>query len=235
MTKPKRRPNLTLPIEPYDALREVEPDLYVVDGDWGSTRSRRRMTIMRTRAGELVIHNPIRLQDADYLKIEALGLVTHIIAPNAFHQSDGAYYRFRFPLAVYYPPGSSGGRHWPAGLRKEIDSHSVAGLRFLDETVFFHRISRTLVVTDLVFNLHDRLKGLEKWLSRLNRVDDRFGPSRIFQYFFVRNKIELGRSLAHILRWDFERVIMSHGDLLERGGPKAIQSSFSEAGIRPVL
>ena len=233
MASPKR-PNLNLPIEPYDALREVEPDLYVIDGDWQGSRFRRRMTIMRTRASELVIHNPIRLADRDYAKIEALGLVSHVVAPNAFHNSDGAYYQARFPLARFYPPGSSHGG-WPPNLRREVDSLAVGGLRFVNETVFFHPVSKTLVVTDLVFNMRDRVKGLEKILYQANGIYERFGPSRLFRYGFVSNKTEVGRSLANILRWDFERVIMNHGDILEKDGPKKLRAAFAEVGIHPVL
>ena len=233
MANPKR-PNLNQPIEPYDALREVEPDLYVVDGDWQGTRFRRRMTIMRTRGQELVIHNPIRLQAHDYAKIEALGLVAHVVAPNTFHNSDGVFYRARFPLARFYDPGTAHAS-WPPSLRKEVDTLQVGGLRFLKETVFFHPISKTLVVTDLVFNMHDRLKGFEKLLYRMNRIHERFGPSQIFRFGFVKDRTELGRSIANILRWDFERVIMNHGDILESDGPRRLRAAFSEIGVDPVL
>lgn len=229
-----KRPNLSLPIEPYDALREVEPDLYVVDGDWRESRFRRRMTIMRTRGGELVIHNPIRLEDHDYAGLESLGLVAHIVAPNAFHDSDGAFYRTRFPLARFYAPGEIASA-WPHALRKEVDYIPVGGLRFVKETVFFHTVSKTLVVTDLVFNMHCRLEGLEKFLYLLNGIYGRFGPSRLFRYGFISDKTELGRAIANMLRWDFERVIMNHGDILERDGPARIREAFAEIGVNPVL
>lgn len=229
-----RPPNFGKPIEAYDPIREIEPDLYCIDGDWQGSRFRRRMTILRTRAGELVIHNPIRLQDHDYAKIESLGLVAHIVAPNAFHNSDGGFYRARFPLAKFYPPGEVD-RNWPAELRKEIEVHAVGGLRFVKETVFFHAVSRTLVVTDLVFHMRDPVEGAEKFFYRLNGIYQRFGPSRIFRTLFVADPNEVARSLDKILRWDFDRVIMNHGVILERDGPRKLLESFAEVGIRPRL
>jgi hypothetical protein len=221
-------------IEPYDSIREIEPDLYTMDGDWGSTRFRRRMTILRIRSRELVIINPIRMEERDYAKLEALGLVTHIVAPNTFHNSDGEFYRKRFPLARFYPPGAAH-TGWSAELRKEVEVHAVAGLRFLNETVFFHRVSKTLVVTDLVFNMQDHVTGIEKLLFQINKIYKRFGPSRVFKWVFVKNKNLVGRSLDKILRWDFDRVVMNHGDILERDGPTKIRQSFAEIGIKPVL
>jgi hypothetical protein len=191
------------------------------------------MTIMRTRSKELVIHNPIQLEESAYAQLQGLGLVAHIVAPNRFHNSDGAFYRKRFPLARFYPPGS--GNQWPMELRKEVDAHVFGGLRFLDETVFFHKVSKTLVVTDLVFNMQIKLEGAEKLLFQANRIYQRFGPSRIFRYGFVKNKIAAGRSLDKILRWDFDRVIMNHGTILERDGPNQLRASFAEMGIRPLL
>jgi hypothetical protein len=191
------------------------------------------MTILRTKAGELVIHNPIRLEDRAYAQLETLGLVAHIVAPNRYHDSDGKYWRARFPLAKFYPPGSIG-RLWPHELRKEVDALPVAGLRLLDEAVFFHRVSKTLVVTDLVFNMQVNLRGAEKQLYVLNKIYQRFGPSRLFRYFFVRNRHDFAKSLDKILRWDFERVIMNHGTILERDGPRAMLAAFAEMGIRPL-
>ncbi len=215
--------------EPYDRLREVEPDLYCIDGDWQGTRFRRRMTIMRTRAKQLVIHSPIRLQEADYAKIETLGLVSHIVAPNRFHQSDAAEWRRRFPLATFHPPGTAG--HWPMGLRKEIDCLPFDGTRLLQESVYFHVVSRTLVVTDLVFNLQMEVEGFEKFLFKLNGVYKHFGPSRLLRYGFINDVDQARRSLRRILEWDFERVIMSHGTILEREGRVKLAFAFAERGI----
>jgi hypothetical protein len=33
-----------------------------------------------------------------------------------------------------------------------------------------------------------------------------------------------------ILRWDFERVTMTHGDVLERGGREAVRAAFAYLG-----
>jgi hypothetical protein len=191
------------------------------------------MTILRTSAKELVIHNPIRLDDPAYAQLETLGFVGHIVAPNTFHGSDAPFYRKRFPLARFHPPGS--GAQWPTSLRKDVDALPLNGLRFSKETVFFHRVSKTLVVTDLVFNMQIKLRGFEKNVYEMNKIYQRFGPSRIFRYGFIADKVAFGRSLDKILRWDFERVIMNHGTILERDGPAMLLKSFGEMGIKPLL
>src|SRR4051812_42123121 len=89
-------------IQPYDSFKLIAPDLYCLDGEWFDTPLRRRMTIMRLKSKGLVIHNAIRLKDEDYAKLDALGQVEVIIAPNAFHGSDSHFYKKHYPLAKLF-------------------------------------------------------------------------------------------------------------------------------------
>jgi hypothetical protein len=54
----------------------------------------------------------------------------------------------------------------------------------------------------------------------------RFGPHRIVRAF-VRDRAAARRSLERILAWDFDRVIVSHGDVLETGGRAALERGFA--------
>ena len=57
----------------------------------------------------------------------------------------------------------------------------------------------------------------------------RFGPHRIVRAA-IRDREAARRSLATIMGWDFDRVIVTHGDVLERGGPAALRSGFAHLG-----
>lgn len=39
------------------------------------------------------------------------------------------------------------------------------------------------------------------------------------------------RSLLKVLDWDFDRVIMGHGDVLESGGPAELRRAMKERGL----
>ena len=55
---------------------------------------------------------------------------------------------------------------------------------------------------------------------RLIRSYGRFGPSTLDPWL-IRDRAAARASLERILAWDFDRVIVAHGDVLERGGHDA--------------
>jgi hypothetical protein len=61
---------------------------------------------------------------------------------------------------------------------------------------------------------------------RLNRAYNRFGPSRIFTSFAVNDRDAFLASIDAVLEHDFDRVIMSHGRVLETGGKDALRAAF---------
>ena len=96
--------------------------------------------------------------------------------------------------------------------------------------MFFHSSTRTLLFTDLAFNIPiGGTKGarLFYWISG---AAGRFGPHRLIRFSMIRGAAEARRSVERILAWDFERVIVTHGDVLERGGREAVRASFSFLG-----
>ncbi len=237
-------------IQPYESLREVGSNIYCLDGEWYQTPFRRRMTIIRMKySGGLLIHSPIALKEENYNWIDAIGNVDTIIAPNRFHCSDVHAYVTRYPEAKLLisqgavkeiqkqshfdgilPEG------WKEAARPETRSEILClefqGTRMLHESVFFHIESKFLVTTDLVFNLQREFSGAQKLFFKLNKIDKRFGPSRIFQHVFLQNKEKARKSLEQILSWDFEGVIMSHGEILFHGGKDILRNGFAEIGLK---
>jgi hypothetical protein len=232
-------------IQPYESsFHQLAPHLYVWNGEWYNTLFKRRMTLIQLRSGGLLVHSAIRLKESDYAKIEALGKVEMIVVPNALHGDDAPFYKLRYPEAKLLAPRAlfkKLKKHckvdgllqegWPEYIRSEIDSLEFSGTRFLEEFVFFHSQTRTLLVTDLVFNMRQDPGGFMRSFMKFNKIFLRFGPSRIFRHLFVNDAAKAAASLKRILEWDFDRVIMSHGTILETGGKKAIQKSFQEIGI----
>lgn len=232
-------------LQAYEPLRPLAKNLYVMDGDWKDTKFRRRMTVMTLRSGEVVIHNAIRLHEKDYQTLERLGPIAYIVVPNTFHSSEAHFYKTRFPSAkLLVSPGALTSMKkrtvvdgvlpsdWPPGLKSEIECIEFSGTRILNEVLFFQKDSRTLVVTDLVFNMRIETKGAEKLLFKLNKIDHRFGPSRIFRLVFVNDKKAVEQSLRKVLAWDFDRVIMNHGEILETGGREALIEGFNELNFK---
>jgi hypothetical protein len=114
----------------------------------------------------------------------------------------------------------------PALWRDEISQHLVGGLPKLQEVVFFHHASRTLILTDLAFYVRHSDSWFTRLFMRLNGAYGHFGPSRIF-CFLVKDRTALRTSLNRLQRWDFDRVIVSHGERLEHGGKQAMQTQYA--------
>jgi hypothetical protein len=98
----------------------------------------------------------------------------------------------------------------------------------MGEVLFFHRASRTLVATDLVFNYHrGDFVGLARLFMRLNGALDHFGPTRLARIIFIRDRVAFAASIAPVLALDIERVIMSHGRVVTEGGKDRMAAAFA--------
>jgi hypothetical protein len=88
------------------------------------------------------------------------------------------------------------------------------------------RRSRTLITTDLVFNMRQHRSLLTRWFFRLDDAYGKFGPSRLWR-LLMRDRAAARAAVDRILAWDFDRVVLAHGDVLESGGHAAFQQSFA--------
>ena len=220
-------------------LREVATGLYCAEGWWKVSPMGRRMTVMRVGEDALAVHCGMSMPDAEMRRLDALGRVVFIIAPNPAHASEAPWYARRYPEArVLVPEGmvrrqsqqmridgtvESG---WPKELNGSLKVVSVQGLR-ITESAYLHVASRTLVLTDLVMNYgRDHFKGLMQMMMRCNGIIDHFGPSHLLRYGLIRDRAKLRASLEEILTWDFDGVVMNHGRILESGGQEKLRESY---------
>ncbi|MGZ3709588.1 MAG: hypothetical protein ACXWPM_13365, partial [Bdellovibrionota bacterium] len=60
------------PLQPYQPIQKITDGLWCVDGEWYETAFARRMTILRLKSGELVIHGAIRLEEKDLAELDRL-------------------------------------------------------------------------------------------------------------------------------------------------------------------
>lgn len=225
------------------ALRSLAPNLWVADrplklwvGDIGT-----RMTVIRLADEGLFLHSPVRL-DADTRRaLDALGPVRCIIAPSKVHHFFVGDYVAAYPEArICGAPGLAHKRkdlrfdavlsdEAPPEWRADIAQHVFRGAPAINEVVFCHRATRTLLLTDLAFNVPpDKTAGarLFYWLVA---AAGRFGPHRLVR-FMIRDRHAARQSAQTILAWDFDRIIVTHGDVLETGGRARFSDAFAFLG-----
>ena len=216
------------------------PDLWTVDhalAIGGFLPLGTRTTIVRLGDGRLLVHAPGKLEDADVTAIRALGPVAAIVAPNRLHHLFFDAARAAFPEAEGWAApgveklvktpltGTYDGRGGPWSGTLEL--HALAGAPKMEETVLYDPRSRTLVMTDLCFNI----RHVDGWFARANlKMLDaygRFGPSWLCRNVYIGDKTALRRSIDHLLTWDFDRVVLAHGDVVETGGREGLRAAFA--------
>lgn len=197
-----------------------------------------RMTVMRLADGSLLLHSPLPL-DADLRReLDALGRVRYAVAPNRVHHLYAGKVADAYPEArLWIGPGLEKkrpdlefvailGDEAPAEWRDEVGQVFFAGRPYENEVVFFHRPSRTLILCDLAFNFGPSTAWPTRLLMTLIRSYGRFGPSTLDPWL-IRDRAAARASLQRILAWDFDRVVVAHGDVLERGGHEALRRGYA--------
>jgi hypothetical protein len=211
-------------------LRELDSSLFVVDHPLvvGGLHLGTRTTVMRVGPRDLLVHAPGPLDKADMKEIDRLGTVTAVVAPNNLHHMFLPAAKDAWKKARVYAPASltEVKPHLP------VDAVEIHGVPKMGETVFVHRESKTLVVTDLAFNIRASKSWFTRTFMKLNGGYDRFGPTRLFRSM-VKDEDALKASLASVLELDFDRVIVAHGDVAQSGGKALLRQAF-EAWMGPI-
>lgn len=113
----------------------------------------------------------------------------------------------------------------PDEWRGEVDQRYFRGRPFENEVVFLHRPSGTLLMCDLAFNFGPTAPLVTRCLMTLLGGYGRFRPSRL-DPLLIKDRPAAKASLEHILTWDFDRVVIAHGEVLDSGGREALRAGY---------
>ena len=221
-------------------LRQLADDLWVAERPqtfWGLPVGT-RMTVIRLSGGRLLLHSPVALDPPLREELDALGRVCFAVAPNRVHHLYAGEVARVYPEArLWVAPGLERKRpdlafeavlddEAPVEWRGEVDQVFFRGRPYENEVTFFHRASRTLILCDLAFNFGPRAATTTRWLMKLIRSYGRLGPSKL-DPLLIRDRALARESLQRILAWDFDRVIVAHGEVRERGGHEALREGYA--------
>jgi len=234
---------------PLNVLKPVAENVWIADGpeigmEYLGFRLPfpTRMTVVRLADGTLFVHSPVQPDPALMDQVAALGPPAHLIAPNSLHYWYVPDWKARFadakihavpglaekakrPLAVDAVLGDEAPPEW----RGEIEQVLIAG-GMLSECDFFHRPSRTAILTDLIENFEAaRVRSpLLRWIMRLSHVADPHGSAPYdMRMSFLRHRASLRAGVARILAWDAQRVILAHGRWYNRDGARELARAFA--------
>ncbi|WP_426700141.1 DUF4336 domain-containing protein [Rhodanobacter sp. Col0626] len=210
-------------------LTEFIPDqIWLLDYPvkYAGCRFYARMSIVRLANDALMLHSPCEMDDAIAHAISRLGLVSCIVAPGSFHYMYVAKAQSRFPAAqTYLCPGVErkvpGLRFdWILGDRPPtdwvgtMDQVLIRGCRFMWEVAMLHKPSKTLLLVDAMENFTDKTADVgwqvKAWF-KLFGMWNMPKPAPEYRLGWS-DKVAARSSLEKILDWDFDRIVLSHGD-----------------------
>lgn len=200
-----------------------------------------RTTIVRMENGRLWVHSPTELTPELRDQLEALGEVGCLVAANNHHHRWLLQWHEAYPGADVFVSGGIP-RKRPRLQRYQVLEHTsdppwrsvlaqafMGGLPFLDETVFLHRETASLIVTDFVQNHGDPIpigwaaKLAVPIFARLGFRDLCVAPP-VRMRWLRRDATAFDGFLRQIAEWPVQRIIVTHGRLVEGDGRQQLDA-----------
>ncbi len=224
-------------------LREFGREIWTAEGSevvaMLGFRYPTRMAVVRLPGGNLFVWSPVALTDAIRAEVDALGKVGYLVAPNALHHLFVADWKQAYPGARLYAAPGLREKRKDLSIENELDGTSVPewsgqieyvvvrGNAITSEAVFFHIESGTVIFTDLIQQLPSR--WFSGWRAIVAKWDLMLGaePSvpRKFRLAFTDRRTARA-SIARILAWPAEKVLMAHGTPVTRDGQAFLRRAF---------
>ncbi|MGK7910645.1 MAG: DUF4336 domain-containing protein [Synechococcus sp.] len=216
-------------------LRKIDEHVWVAEQplNYFGLSIRSRMTVLHFANDELAIISPIQLDPESCAQINSLGAVAHIIAPNLYHHFFVSQCKEAYPNAtVWAAPGLKDKRpELPIDrtISEDIDRQLVElqavfwdgfrtltpkGIDSLNEHVFFHAPSRTLILTDAAFHFDRSFPALTQFAARILGSFNRLSPS-VLERVATTERQPLKSAVETVLAWDFQRIVVAHGSIIE--------------------
>ena len=185
-----------------------------------------RMTVVRLPGRQLLVHSPVPPSDGLRRQLDSLGSVAFIVAPNKMHHLFLAPFAATYPGAAVHGPHGLPKKRQDLGAMKELPAGDVPGwlpelehfafegIPAGNESVWFHRPSATLIVTDLLQWMQGDLPWTTRAYATLTGVRQGLAVPRTVRAL-VRDRAAARRSAARLLRWPFTRVVMAHNAILD--------------------
>ena len=231
-------------------LEEFSQNIYILNGptvNFMGFPYPTRMAVIKLSNGSSFIWSPINLTKELAEEIETnIGKVSCIVVPNKIHHLFLKEWSEYFPNAsIFAPPGLRTrnvveGISFEADLSDEpellwkddIEQVVFRGSFFMEEVVFFHKVSKTIIVGDLIQRHEEETcTGFLGCLMKLDGIvgDDGSTP-RDYRLTFLLHHNKCRASLDKIIAWDIDRMIIAHGSCCQKNGKEVVRKAFDWVG-----
>ena len=228
------------PLDPGPRLEPIAENLWGAEHDLflpGGVHFRGRMTVVRLAHGGLVLHSPIPIDTELSEELAQLGPVEHVVAPNSMHHVHLTSGLQRYPQARLYGPGLLAKKRSDLtfldvtnpdtlDFGSEFRPLHIRGVPKLDEVVFLHAPTQTLVVTDYFFNIRECQGWLTPWVLRMTGTYRRFAQSRLWRWV-LEDRPLAQTSAEELLAWRFQRIVPAHGEVVSDNAHEQAENALA--------
>lgn len=209
---------------------------------FSGVRLRARTSVVRLKDGRLLIHSPCPPSDELVKELAALGDVAWLVVPNCFHHLGTPAAAAAFPRAKVVGPKSAAAKNAALRLDFSIDDPAfgeavnelvvlpLEGVPFLDETLLYHRPSKTLFAADAAL----RADANDHWTWRFAaRVTGCYEKLRVPPDVKgeIADKGRATRSLAALASLPVDRLIVAHGEIVEDAALEKLREAWRLVGV----
>lgn len=225
-------------------FQEFGKNVWIVEGpqvrDFGVMFTT-RMTIVRLRDGSLWVDSPVPVSTETQERVTALGPVTYLVAGTPRHVWRLEEWHKRFPEAQVWAARKTPltlknedlemtgvlTDAVPEGWAGEIEQVAFKGSSLIEEIVFFHKESRTLILDDLIQRVPlKKGKPFRNALLKMSGVAYPNGSAPLDMRLSFTRRAEARKSLERVLSWDFDKLIIAHGCCVEENARAFVEHAF---------
>lgn len=221
-------------------LQPVVPNIWHAEQaiKFGPLTIKTRMTVVKLSDGSIWVHSPIEPTPELIAEINNIGAVRYIVAPNKSHhlffsafsehfQNANAYIASgleakRPDLKKYTILDESTSQTW----NPDLLGFFVYGIPALNETVWFHAATETLIVTDLLFYFGKDNHFIGRTIATLLGVQEKMRMSRTMK-LLVKDRNALSQTISKLRTLNIQRVILAHDTIVDKNVKHELIQAFS--------
>lgn len=208
-------------------FREIGQNIWTVDSDFSTfgIQFGGRMTVVGLTSGGVAVISPIDWQEAYRSEFDKRGGVKAIIAPNKFHHMFVRPLKNQYPDAqVFATPGLAkkladvehtafNGNQTPDLLKGALEIYHVEGCPAMDEYIFHHPQSKTVILIDYFLNMRANYNLPTRITMKLAGIKKHVCHDTIIR-MIVKDKAKFLKAGEQILAWNPNQVVLCHGDII---------------------
>lgn len=201
-----------------------------------------RAVVIRLSDRSLFVISPVPLTPEIRQDLDSLGSVKYLVSPNHLHHLALGDWHQAYPAAKLYASPRLPAKRKDLPFTKTLSTDSPepewagqidqclfgSGNGWIDELVFYHRDSRTVIFTDLIMDFDPAtFSALSQVTTRWNQMYQH--TPRGVQLGHIFDRAALQTALKTVQSWQPERVIVAHSPWLCVEGQADVTTFLDQA------